>query len=92
MAPSDVYTFVSQYVDLDATSRGSCPWHPPDRHPSFAVNREEGYWVCSHETNPRTGHYLAGDAIEFYRRLKGLSFKEAVRELAEHCGITDLPF
>jgi DNA primase len=35
-----------------------------------------------------TGHYLGGDAIGFYRRLKGLSFKEAVRELAEQYGIT----
>ena len=91
-AIGDLYTFVSQYVDLDARGRGSCPFHPPDRHPSFAVNREEGYWVCFHETNPRTGHYLGGDAIEFYRRLKGLSFKEAVREMAEQYGVTGLPF
>jgi len=91
-AIGDLYIFVSQYVDLDARGRGSCPFHPPDRHPSFAVNREEGYWVCFHETNPRTGHYLGGDAIEFYRRLKGLSFKEAVREMAEQYGVTGLPF
>ena len=91
-AIGDLYTFVSQYVDLDARGRGSCPFHPPDRHPSFAVNRKEGYWVCFHEANPRTGHYLGGDAIEFYRRLKGLSFKEAVRELAEQYGVTNLPF
>ena len=91
-AIGDVYTCVSQYVDLDARGRGSCPFHPPDRHPSFAVNREEGYWVCFHETNAQTGHYLGGDAIEFYRRLKGLSFKEAVRELADQYGVTGLPF
>jgi hypothetical protein len=91
-AIGDLYTFVSQYVELDAKGRGSCPFHPPDRHPSFAVNREEGYWVCFHETNPQTGRYLGGDAIEFYQRLKGLSFKEAVRELAEQYGLTDLSF
>ncbi len=90
-AIGDVYTFVSQYVELDAPGRGSCPFHPADRHPSFAVNREEGYWVCFHETNPETGHYLGGDAIEFYRRLKDLSFKEAVRELADQYGTTGLP-
>lgn len=88
----DLYTFVSQYVELDAKGRGSCPFHPPDRHPSFAVNREEGYWVCFHETNPETGRYLGGDAIEFYERYHGLSFKEAVRELADEYGVTDLPF
>jgi hypothetical protein len=91
-AIGDLYTFVSQYVELDAKGRGSCPFHPPDRHPSFAVNREEGYWVCFHETNSQTGRYLGGDAIEFYQRLKGLSFKEAVRELAEQYGLTDLSF
>jgi hypothetical protein len=89
-AIGDVYAFVSQYVQLDAKGRGSCPFHPPDRHPSFAVNREEGYWVCFHETNPDTGRFLGGDAIEFYRRLKGLRFKQAMRELAEQYGVTDL--
>ena len=88
----DLYAFVSQYVVLDAGGRGSCPFHPPDRHPSFAVNRKEGYWVCFHETNPHTGRYLGGDAIEFYRRLKGLSFKEAVRDLAAQYGVSGLPF
>jgi hypothetical protein len=92
LAIGDLYTFVSRYVELDAKGRGSCPFHPPDRHPSFAVNREEGYWVCFHETNPQTGRYLGGDAIEFYQRLKDLSFKEAVRELAEQYGLTDLSF
>ena len=51
-----------------------------------------GVGVCFHQTNPQTGYYLGGDAIEFYRRLKGLSFKEAVRELAEQYGVTGLPF
>jgi hypothetical protein len=92
LAIGDLYAFISQYVVLDAKGRGSCPFHPPDRHPSFAVNREQGYWVCFHETNPHTGRYLGGDAIEFYQRLKDLSFKEAVRELAEQYGVADLAF
>ena len=91
-AIGDVYAFVSQYVELDARGRGSCPFHPPGRHPSFAVNREQAYWGCLHPTNPQTGHYLGGDAIEFYRWLKGLSFKEAVRDLADQYGVTGLPF
>lgn len=36
-----------------------------------------------HEVNPRTGRYVGGDAIEFYKLLKGVSYREAVRELAE---------
>lgn len=79
----DSYTFISRYVELDEMGRGHCPLHPPDIHPSFRVDRQTGYWVCFHEVNPRTGKYLGGDAIEFYKRLKGLSQKAAVRELLD---------
>jgi DNA primase len=76
-------------VTANEAGRRSCPFQPPDRHPSFAVNRELGYWVCFHQINPQTGRYLGGDAIEFYRRLKGLGFKEAVHELAGQCGLDE---
>lgn len=77
----DLRTFVAQYVQLDEAGRGPCPFHPPDNNPSFAVH-PDGFFVCFHEINPRTGRYVGGDAIEFYRRLKGISAREAVRELA----------
>ncbi len=79
----DLHCFVSQFVELDPQGRGSCPFHPPDRHPSFAVDRERGFWVCYHQTSPKTGRYIGGDAIEFYKRLKGLSYKDALRELGQ---------
>ena len=62
----DPYEFIRSYVTLDERGRGHCPFHPPDRHPSFAVNRAHGHWVCFHEVNPRTGRYMGGDVIEFY--------------------------
>lgn len=79
----DVHTFVSRYVRLDERGRGHCPFHPPDRHPSFAVNREEDYWVDFHDQS-------GGDAIAFYQRLKGIGFLEAVKELAQMYGRMDL--
>jgi hypothetical protein len=79
----DLYGFVSQFIELDAAGRGHCPFHPPDHHPSFVVNRQGGYWIDFHVVDPRTGRYAGGDAIEFYRRLHGLSYKDAVRELAQ---------
>lgn len=79
----DPYAFIAQFVELDEAGRGHCPFHPPDVHPSFAVNHAGGYWTDFHELNPRTGRYQGGDVIEFYRRLKGLSYKEAVRDLQE---------
>lgn len=36
----DLYAFISRYVELDEHGRGHCPFHPPNRHPSFAVNRQ----------------------------------------------------
>lgn len=77
----DLYHFISEYVELDASGRGHCPFHPPDTNPSFAVDRQRGFWTCFHEVNPRTGRYLGGDVIAFYMRLKGLPFKAALDEL-----------
>lgn len=69
-----VYTFISQFVDLDERGRGHCPFHPPDRHPSSVVNRRENYWVDFHDMS-------GGDATAFYRRLRGIDFLQAVGEL-----------
>lgn len=80
----DPYAFISRFVALDASGKGHCPFHPPDHHPSFAVNRRGGYWTDFHEVNPRTGRYVGGDAIEFYKRLKGLTYKQVLEELAYH--------
>ncbi len=52
----DPYEFVARSVALDEHGRGRCPFHPPDRNPSFAVNRDRGYWRDFHEVNPQTGH------------------------------------
>ena len=79
----DIYAFICQFVELDEKGRGHCPFHPPDRHPSFAVNREENYWVDFHD---QTG----GDAIAFYRRFRGISFMETFKELAQRYGRVDL--
>ncbi len=75
----DPYAFISRYVALDASGKGHCPFHPPDIHPSFSLNRRGGYWVDFHDGS-------GGDAIEFYRRLKGLTYKEAVKELRDEVG------
>ncbi len=72
----DIYSFVSSFVRLDNTGRGSCPFHPPDVHPSFSVNKQSGYWQCFHE---QTG----GDAISFYARLKGINYRDALADLEE---------
>jgi hypothetical protein len=67
---------VAEFVQLDEKGRGHCPWHKPDRHSSFSVNDEAGYFFCFHE-------WKGGDVVEFLRRAKGTTTSEAVRELAQ---------
>jgi hypothetical protein len=50
----DPYRFIAGYVQLEHSGRGHCPFHPPDIHPSFAVNKIAGYWTDFHEVNPKT--------------------------------------
>ncbi len=77
----DPYAFISRFVALDEAGRGHCPFHPPDHNPSFAVDRRRGFWIDFHEINPRTGRYVGGDVVDFYRRFKNLSYRDAMAEL-----------
>lgn len=71
----DIAALVAQYVELDERGRGPCPWHGPDRRPGFVVNADDGYLFDFHDG---TG----GDVVEFYRRIEGLSPKDAIKRLA----------
>jgi alkylated DNA nucleotide flippase Atl1 len=53
---------------------GCCPFHP-DETPSLRVDDRKGVWYCF-----PCG--IGGDAIAFVMRVRGLSFPEAVREVA----------
>lgn len=79
----DTYSFVSRFVELDAGGKGHCPFHPPDHHPSFVVSRALERWTCFHEYDKERGRYLGGDAIDFYMRLRRLTYREALNELKE---------
>lgn len=57
---------------------GRCPFHGPDKHPSFAVwqgKRKQlwGCWSCG----------ATGDAIDWIMRTRGVEFLEAKRILGE---------
>ena len=79
----DERAFIAQFVELDAQGRGHCPLHPPDLAKSFVVDLQTGHWSCFHEVDPKTGTYLGGDGVEFYRRLKGLFYRSVIRELEQ---------
>jgi hypothetical protein len=75
----DLRQFIGQFVQLDSQGRGHCPFHPPDRTPSFKVH--ETFWICFHEVKPN-GRYLGGDAIAFWMRYRGIDFPTALSDLS----------
>jgi hypothetical protein len=77
----DARTFLGHYLELDQAGKAHCPFHPPDKHKSFAINASTGRWTCFHEYDEVGTHYLSGDNLDFYVRLTGLSYKEAIRRL-----------
>jgi len=58
---------------------GLCPFHA-ERTPSFSVNPSLGFWYCF-------GCHEHGDAIRFLQLTQGVTFVEAVNQLASRLGI-----
>lgn len=58
-----------------------CVFHE-DSHPSMSVNVEDGLYCCH---NPACG--ARGDIFDFWRRKRGVSFPEALAELAAIAGV-----
>lgn len=56
-----------------------CPFHN-EKTPSFNINNSKGLYHCF-------GCHENGDAIKFVQKMEGLSFVEAVKNLASRCGI-----
>jgi len=53
--PGGPYDFISRYMELNSDGRCHCPFHPPNYHPSFAVNRIDGYWWVFMKSIPARG-------------------------------------
>ena len=73
---------VQQVVRLQRRGRsfvGLCPFHK-EKTPSFHVNDERGFYHCF-------GCKASGDAIKFVQEMQGVTFAEAIRELADRAGI-----
>jgi DNA primase len=73
---------VRRYVDLKPVSgrwMGVCPFHQETK-PSMSVNEQEGFFYCF-------GCQASGDVIDFYQRINGLEFREALEQLAAEAGV-----
>lgn len=82
----DVAEVLGDYIQLKPAGTGSlkalCPFHT-ERTPSFHVSRERQSWHCF-------GCDKGGDIFSFVMEMDGLTFPEALRQLAKKAGI-ELP-
>jgi DNA primase len=79
---ADIERVVSRYVRLTKKGRrhvGLCPFHS-EKTPSFGVSADKQLYHCF-------GCQAGGDVIDFVRRIDGLEFIEAIRQLAAEFGI-----
>ncbi|MFZ5703973.1 MAG: DNA primase [Pseudomonadota bacterium] len=75
-------TLIGRSVKLIKAGReykACCPFHD-EKSPSFYVNDDKGFYHCF-------GCGAHGDAIRFLTEAKGLSFIDAVKELAQSAGM-----
>lgn len=80
---SDIVQVISDYVDLDTSSRqpkALCPFHS-ERSPSFVIYPETGSWRCFGSCAE------GGDVISFMMKRENMSFVEALEQLANRAGI-----
>jgi len=78
----DVVDVVGRHVELKrggANLMGLCPFHA-EKSPSFSVSPSKQFYYCF-------GCGASGDAIRFLTEHNGMSFVEAVRELAQQVGM-----
>ena len=79
----DIVDVVGRHVELKrggANLMGLCPFHG-EKSPSFSVSPSKQFYYCF-------GCGASGDAIRFLTEHLGLSFVEAVRDLAQGAGLT----
>ncbi len=80
---TDLVALISRHVKLRRSGGsfvGLCPFHA-EKTGSFNVNPQRRFFKCF-------GCDAAGDAITFVQKIQGISFVEAVRQLAAEAGVS----
>lgn len=78
----DFVELVNRYVQLRPVGErwtAPCPFHHETK-PSFHVHPGQGFYYCF-------GCQASGDVIDFYARINGLDFKQALVQLAAETGV-----
>jgi DNA primase len=80
---TDIVEVISRYVALKPTGKGFkglCPFHQ-EKTPSFTVSSDRQFFHCF-------GCKAGGNVFHFLMRAEGMTFIEAVHDLAQHARIT----
>ena len=78
----DITNVIGRYVKLGKAGRnhvGLCPFHP-EKTPSFTVSPEKGFFYCF-------GCKAGGNVVHFISKIEGLSYMEALKQLADEAGV-----
>ncbi len=80
---ADIVKIIGDYVRLKKAGAqnysGLCPFHS-EKSPSFSVHATRQFYHCF-------GCGQSGDVFSFVQKIENLSFPEAVRAVAQKCGI-----
>ncbi len=79
---NNIVSVISKHLTLDKKGKtywACCPFHY-EKTPSFALNEAEQYYHCF-------GCGESGDVIKFIEKYENVSFIEAVKILADGCGM-----
>jgi DNA primase len=80
---ADIVEIIGDYVRLKKSGaqnyQGLCPFHS-EKSPSFSVHATRQFYHCF-------GCGQSGDVFSFLQKIENLSFPEAVRAVAQKCGI-----
>jgi DNA primase len=78
----DILNVIGRYVKLKKAGRnylGLCPFHA-EKTPSFTVSPDKGMFYCF-------GCHTGGNMVTFVQKADGLTFKEALVQLANEAGV-----
>ena len=80
---TDIVDLISSYgIQVKRAGGGymaCCPFHH-EKTPSFSISREKGYYHCF-------GCGESGSVFTFVQKHEGLEFLDAVKKLAQQCGV-----
>lgn len=80
---NDIVDYASTFMTIKHSGRSymaCCPFHN-EKTPSFSIDRDKQLFHCF-------GCGASGNFVQLVMRLEGLDFQDALRQLADHAGIT----